>query len=41
MRTKTIVLLFGSASLALINDLPFDEPAERAMAEIFAAQLVA
>lgn len=40
-RREAALALQRSASLALINDLPFDEAAERAMVEVFAAQLAA
>ena len=39
-RCEAGLALHRSASLALINDLPFDETAEREMVEVFAAQLV-
>lgn len=40
-RREADLALHRSASLALINDLPFDEPAEREMVATFAAQLPA
>ena len=39
-RREADLALHRSASLALINDLPFDESSEREMVETFAAQLV-
>ena len=40
-RREADLALHRSASLALINDLPFDEPAEREMVATFARQLAA
>ncbi|MES2570319.1 MAG: glycosyl transferase, partial [Verrucomicrobiota bacterium] len=40
-RREALVAVRRSANLALINGLPFDEPGERAIVELFAAQLSA